>query len=118
MKECTVKLDKSYKLGFGTKALRVYERDGGRSIANLQNDFGVGTVIYLLHAGMVYDYPEITLDDVDALVDSFIEKGGDMTPVITKLVDTVVASGWFQPANPTTAKASPSGKDSGETPAV
>jgi hypothetical protein len=124
MKEVTVKLcdekgkPKSYKLGFGTKALRTYERDGGRSIVNLQDDFGVGTIVYLLHAGMVYEYPELTLDDVDNIVDTFLEDGGDITPIIGKVVDTVVASGWFQPTNPTTAKASPSGKDSGETPAV
>ena len=115
MESCTIKLDKSYKLSFGNKALRTYERDGGRSVANFQDDFGVGSITYLIHAGMVYDYPEVSLDDVDDLLDAFLDKGGDITPIITKIVETVTASGWFQKVNPTTKARS--GKDSSETPA-
>lgn len=117
MESCTVKLDKSYRLSFGTKALRQYERDGGRSVADFQSDFGVGTVTYLIHAGLVYDHPEITLDDVDDMIDTFLEKGGDIVPVIETVIDAVMKSGWFQPVNPTKATASRSGKGSGATPA-
>lgn len=117
MQTCTIKLDKSYKLSFGNRALRVFEADGGRSIGNAMAEFGVSTVTYLIHAGMAYDYPDITIEEVDDKLDAFLDGGGEISPIAEKLSKAVTASGWFVKANPTTKPDSPSGKDSGETPA-
>jgi hypothetical protein len=103
-----------YVLKFGNKALRVYEREAEASIADLYGKtFGVGTITYLLHAGMVYDHPEVTLDDLDEMIDEFLTEGGDITVVTKVITEALAESGWF--ANPT--KASASTKDSGAKPA-
>jgi hypothetical protein len=111
-----VKLGKQlYTLRYGNKALRVYEREAEASVADLYGKtFGVGTITYLLHAGMVYDQPEVTLDDIDDMLDTFLAEGGDITAVTKVITDALAESGWF--SNPT--KASPSTKDSGGNPAA
>ena len=110
-----VKLGKQlYPLKFGNKALRVYEKEAEASVADLYGKtFGVGTITYLLHAGMVYDNPEVTLDDIDEMLDTYLEGGGDISPLVEVISEALAESGWF--TNPT--KASPSTKDSGAKPA-
>jgi len=112
MQTVTVKLGKPYRLAYGTKALRVFEREADRPINEIGERFGVDTIASLLHAGMVYNHPEVTVDEIDEMLDAFLEKGGDLDPVMTAISETVSACGWF--ANPT--KAAPSGKASGATP--
>jgi len=113
MRETKVKIGKPYTLAFGTKALRRFERESDIPINELGNRFGVDTIACLLYAGMVYHHPEVTMDDIDEMLDTFLEKGGDIEPVINGISDAVVSSGWF--ANPT--KAAPTAKASSETPA-
>lgn len=119
MKDVRVKLvgtdgkPKSFTLAFGTKALRRFERESEVGISDLSKRFGVDTIACLLYAGMVYYHPEVTMDDIDDMLDTFLEKGGDIEPMMTVITDAVTTSGWF--ANPTKAAASTSG--SGEKPA-
>lgn len=113
MREVKVKIGKTYTLAFGTKALRVFERELGRPINELADNFGVDVVVALLHAGMVYNHPEVSADDVENMLDSFLEKGGDITPVIAAVSEAIMACGWF--GNPTQATVSTT--DSGGTPA-
>ena len=106
---------KFYTLKYGTKAMRVYEREAEAPITDLTGrNFGIATIVYLLHAGMVYEHPEVTVDDLDEMLDEYVEGGGDVTPIVEKITTALSESGWFT-ENPT--KASASTKDSGESPA-
>lgn len=95
METVTVKLDKSYRLAYGTKALRVFEREVGRPVNEMGANFGVDTIAALLHAGMVYHHPEVTTDDVDDMIDSFLDKGGDITTVMEPISEAIAKCGWF-----------------------
>jgi hypothetical protein len=112
MQTVTVKLGKTYKLAFGTKALRVFERESDRTVAQLGERFGVDTIATLIHAGMVYHHPEVTADDVDDILDKYLESGGDIEPVMATISEAIGSCGWF--SSPT--KAAPTTKDSGKTP--
>lgn len=111
-----VKVGKTfYSLKYGTKALRRYEGEADLPITALAtNRFGISTIVYLLHAGMVYEDPDVTLDDLDAILDDFLESGGDIGPIMETITEALAESGWFS-GNPT--KASDSTKDSGKKPA-
>jgi hypothetical protein len=113
MQTVTVTVGKKYRLAYGTKALRVFEREADKPINELGERFGVDTIATLLHAGMVYNHPEVTADDVDEMLDKYLESGGDIQPVMTTISEAIAACGWF--ASPT--KATASTKDSGKTPA-
>jgi len=111
-----VRIGKSwYTLRYGNKALRRYEEVAKATVADLGGTtFGVGTITYLLYAGMVYEHPYVTLDDVDEMLDTYLEAGHDITKIVSVVTEALSESGWFQ-VSPTEASAST--KDSGETPA-
>lgn len=111
MREVTVTLDKPYVLAFGTKALRRLEEATGCPVyAIAEQQLGVSWLVDALWSGLVYNHPDLTIDDVDAIIDTYLENGGDIGPVIEAIVEAMSASGWFaRPRTEETASASRTG---------
>ncbi len=60
-------LEKEYTLYFDNRAFRVAEKAMGHSLSALQDS--IGSLTMLLHAGLLRYQPQITLDQVDEIVD-------------------------------------------------
>ena len=74
MKQYILKLDEERELRFGFRALRKLRQDlGGKSLDELL-DIKVDEIPVVLHAGLVWEDKELTLDKVEELLDETIGK--------------------------------------------
>lgn len=92
--------NKPYTLDFGTKALRTYEAETGSSLMELEDNVSISVIVALLRAGLV-KYHDLSMDEVDDLLDAHLALGGTIDDVTVPLLDAIGESGWFR--NPTQA---------------
>lgn len=60
--------DKKYTLVFGNRALRLAEKEGGKPFGKFDFE-SVGDVSILIWAGLQSKQPDLSLDDVDDIID-------------------------------------------------
>jgi len=99
VKITTITLDKPRSIAYGTRALKLIERELGRPLSSLGTNVGVTEVSALLYAGLAQLDHDITPDAVDDLIDAHLDGGGVIQPIADAVSEAIAASGWF--ANPT-----------------
>lgn len=67
--------DTTYTLYAGNRALRMIEREAGKSLIALfsdegLNDLGIGTVTTIVKGLLSKHHPDLTIDDVDDVIDA------------------------------------------------
>jgi hypothetical protein len=94
-----ITLDKKREIAYGTRALKIIEHEIGRPLSALGSDIGVTEVSALLYAGLAQLDRSITADEVDDLLDAYLEGGGSAQILGDTVSSAIGASGWF--TNPT-----------------
>jgi hypothetical protein len=104
--------DGYFTIVFNTRAMACYEADAGRPVSDLNGKtFGIGTIAYLLHAGMLKNHPEYDLEDIFELLDEFVANNGDVKELVTVLNKALAESGWFAVKSPTEASVTTENSD-------
>lgn len=92
--EIDLKNGKKYALKYTARAYRrMSEANGGKTLVELLNlmadDVGVTA---FLHAGLLWDNPRLTMDEACDLYDHYLEGGGTLMEIISKISEALIRS--------------------------
>ena len=99
----TIKLDKTYQLRFGMRAMVEFEQTSGKKLMELNEEMSVETACQMLWIMLKKDRPELTLMEVCDLVDDYAQNIMDIVDAVTEAVQDAV-DGASKNASPTAKK--------------
>jgi hypothetical protein len=101
---------KSRTLRFNARALRLLERESGKSVFQLIDEASrLTTTAVLLWAGLRAENPELTLEQVDELLDGYMGLGHQYFELLEPIAEALVEAGVVK-------RKSSNGSGNGSTP--